>query len=169
MSGESGGTPGFNVSLVGLKDAEVILELIIPWKREQAKRRLKLENLERHAKIQKLNAENKESEARTDRERASIEKDAAQAALIRAEAEKRQAEAAELLAEARKKNAEARKIENEIRLEIIRFTWQLVKDMAPHLAEEKQLDYVTKLLPQIQTIANSPLELTDSSTTDQGS
>ena len=156
----SSATPGFNVSVLGVKETiELLLEWVIPWKRQQAERREKLENAKRQSEIYKLNAETLEKRAQADRELANKTLDVAQARLTWAQAEKTLADAELVRAQARKEIAIAERTEKELRLETIKLALSIVEKYGSNLRPEEKLDYAMKLLPRIEIIANSPLEL----------
>jgi hypothetical protein len=88
-----------SVDVKGASDAlDVLLGLIIPWRREHAERRAKLENAQRHSEIQRLNAETLIAQAKAEREKAAKELDNKQTELAIAQAKKLEAEAALIFA-----------------------------------------------------------------------
>jgi hypothetical protein len=104
---------------------------IIPWRRAHAERLAQLEQLEKEAQIARLQAETSELHARTQRETA--------------EAELRHTEVAQL--------------RNDIRREQIKFALDVVKVISPELATLEQVDYATRLLPILEKLLQSKLQI----------
>jgi hypothetical protein len=105
----------------------------------------RLSETEKQAEIEIRRAEVLESRARASKERQEAERLAADAARQRAEAEKV-------------------RLENEkLRLEIQRARIQLALDildqLKPDLPESEKISYVVKLLPSLQVLTESPLQI----------
>jgi len=149
-----------SVSMEGVKDAvDILREIIIPWQKEQAKRRVKLENAARQAEIKRLNAQALAEQAKVEREKAAAELDRAQAELVLAQAKKIEAEAQLVLAQAEKEFAEAEKEREALRLERINLAIRIVERYNPNVSGAEKIDFIIKLLPDIERLLSGGIEL----------
>ena len=138
-----------SVSLNGAAEAiELIKESVTPWRRQHAEIMARLAEQEKFTEIENTRAE-------------VLEK--------RSHAAKERAEADKLVAETFKERQKAERIrlENEkLRLELSFSKIQLVLDMlvkiAPNVSEADRIAYAIKLLPPIDTIISSGLEISSS-------
>jgi tetratricopeptide (TPR) repeat protein len=135
-----------SVNLEGAAEAlQQIKDSVVPWRRKHSEKMAILLEREKQAEIGARKAE-------------ILEK--------RALAAKGQAEAKKITAEAAKQHAETEKLrlENEIlRLELHRAKIQLALDVlaqvAPNLSEPEKIAYVVRLLPPLDILVSSELEL----------
>lgn len=142
-----------SVSLEGAAEAvQEVKDTVIPWRREHIVIMARLAEQEKQAEIETKKAE-------------VLEK--------RASATKSRAEAEKLLAEAARQHEEAErlKLENEkLRLELHRAKIQLALDilnkLAPALPETERITYLVKLLPSLDTLTSSNLEIVVDATKD---
>jgi hypothetical protein len=155
-----------SLSMTGIKDAfETFNELIVPWRREHAKRKANLENALRQAEIQRLNTETQLSLARAQRERAATQTDSDQAELALSQARKNEAEAKLLLAKADKIAAEAEKERAELRRSQIELAIGLIDKYAPEFSGIQKMEAVIKLLPIMDQLTSSDIVLIDEKNT----
>lgn len=148
------------VKVDGLKDAfDITRELLIPYQREEAKRRVKLENALRQAEIQRLNAEILSEKARTQREIAAAENDRATAELTLAKAKQAEADARLTEAQAEKTFVEAEKERESMRIERIKLAEQLVQKYNPEITGPEKINYILRLLPDIDKLLSGGLDL----------
>lgn len=135
-----------SVSLDGASQAvQVVADTVVSWRRQHAKEMARLSVLEKEVQIESRKAEILEKRARAARERAEGEKLAAEATKQREEAERM-------------------RLENEqLGLELHRAKIQLALDVlaqvAPGTSETEVIAYVVKLLPPIETLVSSELEI----------
>jgi len=140
-----------NVSLEGASEAlEQIKDTIVPWRRKHTKKIARLTEREKRVEIENKKAEILEKRAR--------------AAIHEAEAEKLTVEADE-----RREKIEGMKLENEkLRIELYRAKIQLalevLNQVAPNLTETERIGYVVKLLPPLNTIVYSEIEVSTDDT-----
>jgi 16S rRNA G1207 methylase RsmC len=136
-----------------------VADIALPARRKEAERRLKLENAQREAEIQSLNAKTLLDKAHADRELAAVAKDQAETQALLAQAKKTEAEAESIQADAAKKRADALKIVEDMRLARIDVALKMIEKADPDLPEDKKISQVLKLLPHLNTVLDSPLEL----------
>jgi hypothetical protein len=136
-----------NVNLQGGAEAlEAIQDAVVPWRIKHKKEIANLQEQEKRAEIEVRKAEILEKKSLAAKSKAEAKKLAAEAARQREE-------------------AEALKLENEKqRLELHRAKIQLALDIlsmvAPNLTESDKIAYVVKLLPPIDVLGSSELEVT---------
>ena len=144
----------------GIKDAvDTVKEIVVPWRRKNAERKAKLENALRQAEIQRLNAETLTAQVKAERERASAELDRTQAELFLSQAKKTEAEATLVLAQAKKTMAEAERERTALRQTKIELAMRIVERYASSLSGTQKLDYVIRLLPVLDRVISSEIEL----------
>ncbi len=144
------------VNMEGVKDAvDTVKEVVIPWQKEQAERRAKLENTLRQAEIQRLNAQTLAERAKLDKEKAGEEVDRAQAELILAQARKTEAEAKLILGQAEKAFADAERERELMRLERIKLAEKIVEKYSPNLTGAEKINYIIRLLPELDRLLSS--------------
>lgn len=151
-----------NVNMEGVKDAvDTVQEIVIPWKKEQAERKSKLENVLRQAEIQRLNAQTLAEQAKIEQEKSILEVNKAQAELISAQAKKTEADAKLVLAQAEKTFAEAEKERENMKLERIKLAERIVEKYNPDINGAEKISYILRLLPDIDKLLSSGVELLD--------
>ena len=142
-----------SVNMEGVKDAvETLKDMIIPFYRNNAQRKLRLENAQRQAEIHKTNAEALLVKVKAERERAASEIDRNQAELILAQAKKTEAEAELILAQAEKERTQ---LENEralFRQAQLGLAVHIIERYNPNINEEQKLSYIHKLLPVLDIL-----------------
>jgi DNA-directed RNA polymerase specialized sigma24 family protein len=135
-----------DVSLNGAADAiSAVKEDLIPWRKEHAKQIAVLQEKQVQAEIKKKNAEVLEIRSRSSKERA--------------EAKKIEAEAEKLKAEAEKMYLENEKLKFELESAKLKLALELVAKMKPDLPEPDRIAYAVRLLPAINVIITSDIEL----------
>lgn len=148
------------VSMEGVKDAvDTVKEVVIPWQKEQAERKAKLENILRQAEIQRLNAQTLAEQAKIEREKAAVEIDRAQAELVLAQAKKTEAEARLVLGQAEKAFTEAEKEREIMRLGRITLAERMVEKYNPNLSGAEKINYIIRLLPELERLLSSGIEI----------
>lgn len=151
-----------NVSMEGVKDAvDTVKEVVIPWQKEQAERKSKLENALRQAEIHRLNAQTLAEQVKVEREKAATSIDHAQAELILAQAKKTEAEAKLLLAQAEKAFSDIEKEKELMRLERINLAERIVEKYNPSASGAEKISYIIRLLPEIDRFLSSGVEIMD--------
>ncbi len=136
-----------SVSLDGAAEAvQVVQDNVIPWRRKHAETMARLLEQEKQAEIESKRAEVLGKRASASKSRAEVEKLATEVAKQREEAEKM-------------------RLENEkVRLELHRAKIQLALDMlnllAPQMSETERIAYLIKLLPPLDIVIFSNLEIT---------
>jgi hypothetical protein len=149
-----------DISLEGVKDAvDSVKEIVIPWRRNNAKKKAKLDNSLQQAEIQRINAETLITKAKAERENAGTDIDRGQASLILSQVRKTEAEAALILAQREKVIAEADKERAELRQSQIELVFSIIDRYAPNLNGNQKVDYVTKLLPVLDTLLSSEVKI----------
>lgn len=135
-----------DVSLTGAADAiSAVKEDLIPWRKEHAKQIAALQEKQIEAEIKKKNAEALEIRSRSHKEKA--------------EAKRIEAEAAKLKAEAEKMCLENEKLKFELESAKLKLALELVAKMKPDLLEPDRIAYAVRLLPAINVIATSDIEI----------
>ncbi len=138
--------PPMDLNLEGVGDAiDSLKEDIIPWRRRNAQKLAELKTQEAEAEIEKKKAEASQL-------RAASSKDSAEAEKISVEAD------------SAREDVERRKLENErLRFELesskLQLALEIVSKMRPELSDHEKLVYAFKMLPSINTLAASELEL----------
>jgi len=151
-----------NINMEGVKDAvDTVKEIVIPWQKEQAERKTKLENALRQAEIQRLNAQTLAEQAKVEQEKSTLEINQAQGELILAQAKKTEAEAKLILAQAEKTFAEAEKERENMKLERIKLAERIVEKYNPNISGPEKISYIIRLLPDIDRLLSSGVELID--------
>jgi hypothetical protein len=149
-----------NVNVDGVKDAlDTVKEIVIPWQKEQAERKSKLENAMRHAEVQRLNAETLAERAKIEQGKSTLEINKAQVELISAQAKKTEAEAKLVLAQAEKAFAEAEKERENMKLERIKLAERIVEKYNPSATGAEKINFIIRLLPDIDRLLSSGVEL----------
>jgi hypothetical protein len=138
-----------SVSLEGAAEAvELVRTAVIPWRRQHAEAMARLAELDKVAEIESRKAEILEKRARAHRDRAEAERLSAEATRQREEAEKLRLE-----------NAKRRL---ELRRENVQLALEILAQIAPSLPEVERADYLVRILPHIEVLTSSELEvLTD--------
>ena len=135
-----------DISLNGAAEAiQQIKDTVVPWRRKHLEKMALLLEKEKQAEIGNRKAEILEKRARSIKDNAEAERIAADAAKQREETERI-------------------RLENEkLRLELQRSKIQLALDVlaqvAPNLSETEKIAYVVKLLPPLEILASSELEI----------
>jgi hypothetical protein len=135
-----------SVNLNGAQEAiQLIKDTIVPWRRKHVEKMARLLEKEKQAEIGNIKADILEKRARAARDDAESEKITAEAAKQREETERM-------------------KLENEkLRLELHRAKLQLTLDIlaqiSSNLSETEKIDFVVKLLPSLDVLAFSELEM----------
>jgi len=120
--------------------AQIVQEMIIPWRRAHAKSLATLLEQEKQITIERTKGEVLEIHARASKERAEKEKLLAEAALQNAQVEKL-------------------KLENEVARLKIQLAISILEQINSSLPEDIKISYIVKLLPSLDTIISSPLEI----------
>ena len=155
-----GGRQMITLNMEGVKDAvDTVKEVVIPWQKEQAERKAKLENILRQAEIQRLNAQTLAEQAKIEKEKAAAELDRAQSELILAQARKTEADAKLVLGQAEKAFAEAEKERESMRLGRIMLAERMVEKYNPNLSGAEKINYIIRLLPEIERLLTSGVEI----------
>ena len=137
-----------NVGLDGAAAAvRLIVDVVVPWRREHAKRIAQLVEREKQAEIASKKAEITEHKARVAKERAETDKISAEAATQWAEEEK-------LRLENEKLRLELQKAKIELAL-------SLLDRIEPNLPETERLNYLVNLLPTIDVLIFSEVGITN--------
>lgn len=129
-----------SVSLDGASQTlQTITEMVVPWRRKHAEEMARLSTLEKQAEIESIKADVLEKRAKAEKERGEIIK--------------------------QRHEAERLSLENEkLRMEIQKEKVQLVLDIltrvAPNLSETERMTYFVRLLPSLDIITSSELEIT---------
>lgn len=124
---------------------QLIQETIIPWKKEHAQAMAKLLETEKVVEIEKKKAEVLQARALATKERA--------------EADKLQAEITLQLEQAEKLRLENEKLRLEIKRAKVELAFEILNKLYPSLDERDKVGYLMKLLPIIDTLAASNLEM----------
>lgn len=135
-----------SVSLDGASQAiQTIVDYAVPWKRKYAEEIARLSISEKQADIENKRAEVLEKRARATKDRAESEK---------------------LLVEIDTKKVEAVRMELEndkLRLELkrakIQMALDILKEIAPNISETEKIEYILKLLPPLDVVILSNLDL----------
>jgi len=135
-----------SISLAGAAEAiQLIKRTVVPWRRKHEEKMSLLLEKEKQVEIGNRKAEISEKRARSTKERA---------------------EAVRIIADVAKQREETERLrlENEkLRLELQRAKIQLALDLiaqaAPNLSETDKIEYVVKLLPSLEVIVSSDLEI----------
>lgn len=137
----------------GIKETvELLMDTLVPWRRENKRKLADLELSDRELELKK-----KRSEIELAKSNLKLENKQAEV-----EAQNAEAERTKLLAEARKLEAETRQQEianQKSQLELLQLTLDMLKKTAPNLPEEQRLFYAMRLIDPTRVIATSPLEL----------
>ena len=128
--------------------AKLAQDYVIPWRRAHAEKMAALEEQEKTETIAAKQAEIAEGYARTQKERREAERLSAEAAVKRAEAERIHLENAKLRLELKRA---------EIQLAV-----EIMNTIGVHLSEVERAEYIQRLLPVLNLLTTSPLELTGS-------
>src|SRR5262245_52971538 len=127
------------------KAVEIVGNLVIPFRRKHQKKLALLQEQEKKAEIGNRKAEILEKQAK--------------AAKDRAEAKKVAAEAAKQHAEAERALLENEKVRIELHRAKIQLALEILSQVAPSLTETEKIAYVIKLLPPLEILVSSELEL----------
>jgi regulator of replication initiation timing len=140
-----------SVNLDGAAAAvRLIVDVVVPWRREHAKRISQLVEREKQVEIASKKAEITEHKARVAKERA--------------ETDKIDAEVATQWAETEKLRLENEKLRLELQKAKIELALSLLDRVAPSLPETERLNYLVNLLPTIDVLIFSELEITNTRT-----
>lgn len=135
------------IGITGAVEAtQLIQENLIVWKKQHAQAMAKLLETEKMIEI-----ENKRAEVLQIRALASKE---------RAEADKIRAEINLLNEQVEKMRLENEKLRIEVKKEKINLAIDILKKLYPNIDEQNRIEYLMKLLPIIDTLVGSELELT---------
>lgn len=136
-----------SVNLEGAPEAvKLVQESVIPWKRKHAEAMAQLNEQEKLAEIEIKKAEILEKRSNAAKNRAEAEKTASEAAVQREQAEKMK--------------LENEKLRMELHRQKIQLALDLLEKLSPHLGEADRAIYLVKLLPHLNVILESPLEIT---------
>ena len=125
-----------------------IKESIVPWRKQHAEELARLAETEKAARIESIKAEILERRARAQKDRA--------------EAERLSAEAAKQREEVRRLRLENERTCLELHREKVQLALDILDRIAPNLAEVDRAAYLVKLLPPVEILTSSELEvLTD--------
>lgn len=134
------------VSLEGVSDTFLaVTDLLIPWKRKHAEKMAEYARREKQYEIEKKRIELHEANLQLAKSQQEIEKSSAEVAKLREEAEKL-------------------RIENErARMELgnakIQFALDILAKVAPNLSETDKLSSLVRLLPLLDTVVASDIEI----------
>jgi hypothetical protein len=121
------------VGTKGISDAiSLVLELIVPWKRDHAKEMARLHEQQAQADVLET----------------------------RARAAKGRAEEEKIQAEAEKSRAEARQIEQNLHKDAIELALEVLDSFSDQLTLQEKGEYLNKLLPPLDKIISSPYQVT---------
>jgi len=135
-----------NVGINGAVEAtQLIQETVIPWKREHAQAMAKLLETEKMVEIEKKKAEVLQVRALATKERT--------------EADRLRAEIVLQLEQAEKLRLENERLRLEIKRAKLELAFEILNKLYPSLDEKDKVDYLMKLLPIIDTLAASNLEM----------
>jgi hypothetical protein len=137
-----------SVSLEGAVEAvQVVKDTVVPWRRKHAETMARLLEQEKLAEIESKKAEVLEKRAN--------------AAKGRAEAEKLTTEAVKQREEAEKMKLENEKMQLELHRARIQLGLDIINEFAPDLPETDRIAYLIRLLPALNTVIASNLQIVD--------
>ena len=140
------GLSPIEVSIMGASEASGIVDRHVkPWKTRCGENMAELEGLERDLLELKREAEALASQAGGAKDFDEMEYKFAEAGLRRGQAKEKEVETEKLRTEFSK-----------AKIQLIR---QIIKEVAPNLSDDEELAYITKLIPVIDRLIASPLEL----------
>jgi uncharacterized protein with HEPN domain len=135
-----------NVSLEGASKAiQEVKDSVVPWRRQHQKELANLQEQEKKVEIGIKEAEILERQAKA-------AKDQAEAGKISAEAAKQHEETEKLRLENEKLKIELHRAQIQLALEVL-------AQVAPNLSETERIAYVVKLLPPLNVVVSSDLEI----------
>lgn len=135
-----------NINLDGAPETvRLITDVVVPWRRKHAKKIAQLLEQEKRAEIAVKKAEIAEQKVRVTKERA--------------EAEKIDSETARLWAETERIKLENDKLRLELHKAKIDMALDFLSRVAPNLSETERLTYLVKLLPSLDIMIFSELEI----------
>jgi uncharacterized protein with HEPN domain len=135
-----------SVSLEGAAEAAtVVRDTVVGWRREHDKKLAGLVEREKETEIE--------------RQKAELLKIRAEAAKNRADAERIRAEAAKQIEESERQRLENERLRFELQRDKVNFALELLQKIAPTLSEPERITYVMRLLPTLETISSSPLQV----------
>jgi hypothetical protein len=144
-----------SISLEGAAEAvQVVKDTVVPSWRKHAETMAHLSEQEKQAEIESKKAEVLEKRA--------------SAAKGRAEAEKLVAEAVKQREEAEKMKLENEKLRIELHRAKIQLALDILNQLAPNLSETDRVAYLIRLLPPLDTVISSNLEIVANTTKDVG-
>jgi uncharacterized protein with HEPN domain len=129
-----------------LEATQLIQENLIVWKRQHAQTMAKLLETEKTMEIEIKRAEILQTRASASKERAETDKIRVEISLQNEQVEKLR--------------LENEKMRTEVKREKFNLAIEILKKLHPNLDEQKRIEYFIKLLPIIDTLALSELELT---------
>lgn len=131
------------ISFQGVADAvKTVLDVIVPWRRQNAKVLAALKTLELAVEIEK-----KKEEMRTTASKAL------------AEARKTNAEATKILQDAEKQRLENMKLEADVEVVILDMALKKVNEMNPRLSQDERTAFALRMLPTMKRLATSEIEI----------
>ena len=131
-----------SVSLEGASEAIGLLrEVISPWRREHAKKLAQLKEKELQIALELKKAEVLEKRAKSAKERMEVQK-------LREEAERLQ--------------LENERLRIEIQREKVQLAIDILAQLAPDLSETERVEYLVRLLPVLDRVVSSELEVAHS-------
>jgi regulator of protease activity HflC (stomatin/prohibitin superfamily) len=125
----------------------VVKDTVVPWRRKHAETMARLLEQEKLAEIESKKAEVLEKRAN--------------AAKGRAEAEKLTTEAVKQREEAEKMKLENEKMQLELHRARIQLGSDIINEFAPNLPETDRITYLIRLLPALNTVIASNLQIVD--------
>lgn len=135
-----------SVSLEGAAEAvTVVRDTVVGWRRDHDKKLAELAE--------------KEKETEIERQKAELLKIRAEAGKNRAEIEKIRAEAAKQIEESERQRLENERLRFELQRDKVNFALELLQKIAPNLSEGDKITYVMRLIPILETINSSPLQV----------
>ena len=136
-----------SVNLDGASQAiQVATDFIVPWKREHSRQMAQLAIFEKEAEIESKKAEVLEKRARASKDRAEAER-------LNAESVKQHREAEQL-------SLENEKLRLELQYAKIQLALDMLKQISPHLSETEKIACLIKLLPSVDVLVFSELNIT---------
>lgn len=135
-----------SVSLEGAAEAAtVVRDTVVGWRREHDKKLAELVEREKETEIE--------------RQKAELLKIRAEAGKSRAEIERIRAEAAKQIEESERQRLENERLRFELQRDKVNFALELLQKIAPNLSEGDKITYVMRLMPILETINSSPLQV----------
>jgi len=147
------------MKISGLDDSiQVLKKILLPWVAAQEPEREKRIATERTAQRERLEADLMAQEAKEKREAAEREADSLRKSVLIARADESKARALVYGAQAEKLRAEVEQMQKQQRLEMIKLGLEIVKTYAPNVPEEEKLQYVMRLLPDLEVLVSGKVK-----------